>query len=80
MYLSILLNFWESCFSTEIIFSLSNLQLELMKAVSFMYVKPPGYNAESAKAAETADEKKMQEQDTDTQGPQDPSASTSTSK
>lgn len=29
-----------------------------MKAVSFMYVRPPGYNAESAKAAEIADEKK----------------------
>ena len=27
-----------------------------MKAVSFMYVRPPGYNAESAKAAEIADE------------------------
>lgn len=30
----------------------------MMKAVSFMYVRPPGYNAESAKAAEIADEKK----------------------
>ena len=29
-----------------------------MKAVSFMYVRPPGYNAESAKAAEIADERK----------------------
>ncbi|GFP79376.1 uncharacterized zinc finger cchc domain-containing protein at4g19190 [Phtheirospermum japonicum] len=36
-------------------------KLELMKAVSFMYVKPPGYNAESAKAAEIADEKRKQE-------------------
>lgn len=27
----------------------------MMKAVSFMYVRPPGYNAESAKAAEIAD-------------------------
>ncbi|KAL7150565.1 hypothetical protein ABFS83_05G121300 [Erythranthe nasuta] len=36
-------------------------KLEMMKAVSFMYVKPPGYNAESAKAAEVADEKKPQE-------------------
>lgn len=26
-----------------------------MKAVSFMYVRPPGYNPESAKAAELAD-------------------------
>ncbi|XP_011071874.1 uncharacterized zinc finger CCHC domain-containing protein At4g19190 [Sesamum indicum] len=36
-------------------------KLEMMKAISFMYVKPPGYNAESAKAAEMADEKKKQE-------------------
>ncbi|KAL8499558.1 hypothetical protein ACS0TY_022487 [Phlomoides rotata] len=35
----------------------------MMKAVSFMYVKPPGYNAESAKAAEVADEKKMKDGD-----------------
>lgn len=34
-------------------------KLEMMKAVSFMYVKPPGYNPESAKAAEMADEKKQ---------------------
>lgn len=33
-----------------------------MKAVSFMYVRPPGYNAESAKAAEIADEMKREEQ------------------
>lgn len=33
----------------------------MMKAVSFMYVRPPGYNAESAKAAEIADESKEQE-------------------
>jgi len=32
--------------------------MEVMKAVSFMYVRPPGYNAESAKAAEIEDEKK----------------------
>lgn len=32
-----------------------------MKAVSFMYVRPPGYNAESAKAAEIAEEKRPQE-------------------
>ncbi|XP_050366644.1 uncharacterized zinc finger CCHC domain-containing protein At4g19190 [Argentina anserina] len=31
-------------------------KIETMKAVSFMYVRPPGYNAESAKAAELADE------------------------
>ncbi|TVU07652.1 hypothetical protein EJB05_41017 [Eragrostis curvula] len=33
-------------------------KMEVMKAVSFMYVRPPGYNAESAKAAEIEDEKK----------------------
>lgn len=33
-----------------------------MKAVSFMYVRPPGYNAESAKAAEIADEVKTKGQ------------------
>ena len=34
-----------------------------MKAVSFMYVRPPGFNAESAKAAEIADERRRLEQD-----------------
>ncbi|KAJ4950112.1 hypothetical protein NE237_026944 [Protea cynaroides] len=38
-------------------------KVETMKAVSFMYVRPPGYNAESAKAAEIADERKRLEQD-----------------
>ncbi|KAL6873623.1 hypothetical protein ACP4OV_013705 [Aristida adscensionis] len=33
-------------------------KMEVMKSVSFMYVRPPGYNAESAKAAEIEDEKK----------------------
>ncbi|XP_030480572.1 uncharacterized zinc finger CCHC domain-containing protein At4g19190 [Cannabis sativa] len=37
-------------------------KLEIMKAVSFMYVRPPGYNAESAKAAEIAEERRMEEQ------------------
>ncbi|KAH6792223.1 zinc knuckle family protein [Perilla frutescens var. hirtella] len=40
-------------------------KLEMMQAVSFLYVKPPGYNAESAKAAEIADEKKKLEQSLD---------------
>lgn len=35
--------------------------MENLKAVSFMYIRPPGYNAESAKAAEVAEEKKTQE-------------------
>lgn len=43
--------------------------MEIMKAVSFMYVRPPGYNAESAKAAEVADESKMQEENDPTQNP-----------
>ncbi|XP_031392924.1 uncharacterized zinc finger CCHC domain-containing protein At4g19190 [Punica granatum] len=37
-------------------------KVEMMKAVSFMYVRPPGYNPESARAAEIADERKKQEQ------------------
>ncbi|CAI9755520.1 unnamed protein product [Fraxinus pennsylvanica] len=37
-------------------------KLEMMKAVSFMYVKPPGYNAESAKAAEMAEERKQEQE------------------
>lgn len=32
-----------------------------MQAVSFMYVRPPGYNPESAKAAEMNDEKKKED-------------------
>lgn len=38
-------------------------KVEMMKAVSFMYVRPPGYNPESAKAAEVVDERKKLEQD-----------------
>ncbi|KAJ1396822.1 CBF1-interacting co-repressor CIR, N-terminal domain [Sesbania bispinosa] len=36
-------------------------KVELMQAVSFMYVRPPGYNAESAKAAEMNDQKKKED-------------------
>ncbi|XP_020101756.1 uncharacterized zinc finger CCHC domain-containing protein At4g19190 [Ananas comosus] len=50
-------------------------KVEMMKAVSFMYVRPPGYNAESAKAAEIADEKKRSDQSNATQDPAAPSAS-----
>lgn len=47
----------------------------MMKAVSFMYVRPPGYNAESAKAAEIADDMKNQEGDNPSQDlPKDGSA------
>lgn len=41
----------------------------MMKAVSFMYVRPPGYNAESAKAAEIADERKRDEEENTFQHP-----------
>ncbi|KAL2608512.1 hypothetical protein R1flu_027085 [Riccia fluitans] len=33
-------------------------KLENLQAVSFMYIRPPGYNAEAARAAEIADERK----------------------
>jgi len=41
--------------------------VELIQAISFMYVHPLGYNAESAKAAEMNDEKKREDMD---MGPQ----------
>lgn len=41
----------------------------MMKAVSFMYVRPPGYNPESAKAAEIADEQKRLGQTSTEQNP-----------
>lgn len=44
-------------------------KVEMMKAVSFMYVRPPGYNVESAKAAEVADEKKRLDQSNTSQDP-----------
>lgn len=46
---------------TSLVSNKEKEKLEIMKAVSFMYVRPPGYNAESAKAAEIADEMKNQE-------------------
>ncbi|XP_028755025.1 uncharacterized zinc finger CCHC domain-containing protein At4g19190 [Neltuma alba] len=46
-------------------------KMEIMQAVSFMYVRPPGYNAESAKAAEMAEEKRREDLN---QPPQDPNA------
>ncbi|EXB75189.1 hypothetical protein L484_025969 [Morus notabilis] len=52
-------------------------KLEIMKAVSFMYVRPPGYNAESAKAAEIADEIKTHEQENPSQDPTTSGTSTS---
>lgn len=33
-------------------------KVEMMKSVSFMYMRPPGYSAESAKAAELEDERR----------------------
>ncbi|KAL6001765.1 hypothetical protein ACLOJK_041743 [Asimina triloba] len=44
-------------------------KVEMMKAVSFMYVRPPGYNAESAKAAEIADGRKKLAQENASQDP-----------
>ena len=35
------------------------MQMEALHAVGFMYMRPPGYNAESARAAEIADERRM---------------------
>ncbi|KAG8088790.1 hypothetical protein GUJ93_ZPchr0011g27188 [Zizania palustris] len=49
------------------IHSVSQVQKEVMKVVSFMYVCPPGYNAESAKAAEIEDEKRRSGQGDATQ-------------
>ncbi|XP_026664873.2 uncharacterized zinc finger CCHC domain-containing protein At4g19190 [Phoenix dactylifera] len=51
-------------------------KLETIKAVSFMYVRPPGYNAESAKAAEIADGKKTSDQSNSTQDPTSGTTST----
>ncbi|XP_021763818.1 uncharacterized zinc finger CCHC domain-containing protein At4g19190-like [Chenopodium quinoa] len=47
-------------------------KVDIMQAVSFMYVRPPGYNAESAKAAEIADERRKI-------GESDPTAASSSS-
>ncbi|GMQ03862.1 hypothetical protein CsSME_00049502 [Camellia sinensis var. sinensis] len=52
-------------------------KMEMMKAVSFMYVRPPGYNPESAQAAEIADERKNQEQSNPQKDPSVGGASTS---
>ncbi|KAK2647803.1 hypothetical protein Ddye_015292 [Dipteronia dyeriana] len=35
-------------------------KMETMQAVSFMYIRPPGYNAESAKAADLEDERRRE--------------------
>ena len=41
------------------------MQIEAMQAVSFMYMRPPGYNPESARAAEIADERKVENVDSE---------------
>ena len=46
-----------------------------MQAVSFMYVRPPGYNAESAKAAEMNDEKKKEDMSKGLSADEGPSSS-----
>lgn len=43
---------------TSLISQKEKEKIETMQAVSFMYVRPPGYNPESAKAAEVADQDK----------------------
>ncbi|KAF3454201.1 hypothetical protein FNV43_RR04648 [Rhamnella rubrinervis] len=62
---------------TSLISKKEKEKVEMMKAVSFMYVRPPGYNAESARAAEIADERKKQEQSNPSQDPSINGASTS---
>ncbi|XP_004513447.1 uncharacterized zinc finger CCHC domain-containing protein At4g19190 [Cicer arietinum] len=47
--------------TTALISKKDKEKVELMQAVSFMYVRPPGYNPESAKAAEMNDEKKRED-------------------
>ncbi|XP_077234761.1 zinc knuckle (CCHC-type) family protein [Tasmannia lanceolata] len=56
---------------TSLISNKEKEKVEMMKAVSFMYVRPPGYNAESAKAAEIADERKKMDPSSASQGPTD---------
>ncbi|MED6182398.1 hypothetical protein PIB30_028142 [Stylosanthes scabra] len=46
---------------TNLISKKDKEKVELMQAVSFMYVRPPGYNPEAAKAAELADEKRKED-------------------
>ncbi|CAI0441998.1 unnamed protein product [Linum tenue] len=48
---------------TSLISQKEKEKIEMMQAVSFMYIRPPGYNAESAKAAELADGDKKKVQD-----------------
>jgi hypothetical protein len=43
----------------------NSMQIEVMQAVSFMYMRPPGYNPESARAAEIADERKSEHVDSE---------------
>ncbi|XP_057963781.1 uncharacterized zinc finger CCHC domain-containing protein At4g19190 [Malania oleifera] len=52
---------------TSLISKKEKEKVEMMQAVSFMYVRPPGYNSESAKAAEIADERKRLEQNNPTE-------------
>ncbi|CAM8964982.1 unnamed protein product [Rhodiola kirilowii] len=52
-------------------------KVETMKAVSFMYVRPPGYDPESAKAAEIADQMRKQKSSLGDQETDEPSTSVS---
>ncbi|XP_057448843.1 uncharacterized zinc finger CCHC domain-containing protein At4g19190 [Lotus japonicus] len=60
---------------TNLISKKDKEKVELMQAVSFMYVRPPGYNAESAKAAEMNDQTKREEMTSETNADAPPSSS-----
>ena len=46
-------------------------KLEIMRAVSFMYVRPPGYDPQSARAAEIQDQEQEQDQTQNNPSPKD---------
>lgn len=56
------------------------MQVEALQAVGFMYMRPPGYNAESARAAEIADERKKLGLDAPPSSSQDASLAVATQR
>ena len=56
------------------------MQMEALHAVGFMYMRPPGYNAESARAAEIADERRILGLDAPPSSSQDPGSLAVTSQ
>lgn len=58
----------------------SAMQVEALQAVGFMYMRPPGYNAESARAAEIADERKKLGLDAPPSSSQDASLAVATQR